>query len=189
MVRNRKSDVMPSEMLDRLQEHKLRGLQELLDSWDTAPQTMSEAHQAGAIADSIVDEGIGARQGLLRLWDYHWSMTLAGEMPERREHGAKLRSLLERGGRILARAAAVARGYTELSGLEVARLSQFEEQVRTFPLWIEECLARWEMLDRPRPPLNRARADRSRAAFERGECEAVADIIARFEHGVPLTKE
>src|SRR5208283_4516756 len=115
------------------------------------------ADQAAAIADFIVDEGIGVRQGLLRLWDYRWTMALAGEIGDRRKEGANLRSLLERGGRVLARGEAAARSYADLSGQEVARLSQFEEQVRAFPVWVEECMARWELLDRPRKPLDRER--------------------------------
>lgn len=32
--------------------------------------------------------------------------------------------------------------------IDGARLSQFEEQAAAFPLWVEECMARLEMLDR-----------------------------------------
>lgn len=189
---------MSTEMLDRLQESKLRGLEELLDSWKTAVGMGGGKEEAAAIADFIkiemaaiadviVDEGIGVRQGLLRLWDYHWTKALAGEISDRREDGAKLRSLMERGGRALSRCAAAARICA--SGLDVARLSQFEEQAKAFPLWAEECLARWEMLDRPRTPLNRERLARSQEAYKRGECEDVANVIARLEQGGSFGKE
>jgi len=180
---------MSTEMLDRLQENKLRGLEELLDSWTAATASGNGEDQAAAIADFIVEEGIGMRQGLRRLWDYHWTMALAGAVSDRQKDGAKLRSLLERGGQALARGASVARSYADLSGRKVARLSQFEEQAREFSLWAKECLARWELLDRPRKPLNRERLARSQAAYESGECEDVADIIARLEQGGPLEKE
>jgi len=173
----------------KLQETKLRGLEELLDSWKAATATGSGEDQAAVIADFIVDEGIGVRQGLLRLWDYHWALALAGEIFDRREDGAVLRSFLQRGGQTLGRAAAVARAYANLSGREVARLSQFEEQAGAFPLWAEECMARWEMLDRSPRPLNREQVARSQAAYKRGECEDVADILARLEAGGPLRKE
>ena len=180
---------MPPEMLDQLQENKLRGLEQLIDSYQAAAATGGGADEAAAIADFFVDEGIGLRQSSLRLWDYHWTMALAGKVPDRRERGAKLRSLLERGGRLLNRDAVVARSYADLSGREVARLAQFEEQTRMFPLWIEECMARWEQLDRPRKPLDRERMTRARAAFEEGECEPISDIIARLEKDGPLVKE
>ncbi len=177
---------MPTEMLDRLQENKQRGLEELINSWK-AMQT-GEQEQA-TIADALVDEGIGVRQGLLRLWDYHWTMALAGEVADRPKEGARLRVLLEQGSRLLTRAAEIARSYADSSELPVARLSQFEEQAKASPIWLEECMALWEMLDHPLPPLNHEAIADSRAAYARGEFENVADIIARLGQGGPLVKE
>ena len=84
---------------------------------------------------------------------------------------------------------AIARAYADLSGDEVARLAQFEEQSKAFPLWVKECIARWEMLGRPRRPLNRQRIAESQAAYQRGEGEPVSETIARLEQGGPLVKE
>jgi len=179
---------MATEMLDRLQENKVRGLEEFLDSWNAVPAPGRE-DQAGEIADVMVDEGIGIRQGLLRLWECHWTMALAGDIPKLKEHGASLRTLLERGGRALTRGAKLARTYAQLSGLEVARLAQFEEHAKAFPLWIEERMACWDLLSRPRKPLDREAIARAHAAYERGECEDVADILARLKQGGPLVKE
>jgi len=176
-------------MLDQLQENKLRGLEELeelIESYQAADAAGADADQAAAIADFFVDEGIGTRQSSLRLWDYHWTMALAGKVPDRQERGAKLRSMLERGGRIIARSAAVARVYADLAGREVARLSQLEELAQAFPIWVEECMACWELLDKPLKPLNRERVARSRAAYERGECEDTGSILARLQQGGPL---
>ena len=106
-----------------------------------------------------------------------------------REREAKIFSLLERGSRIIRRGAEIARAYADLSGHEVARLAQFEEQSKAFPLWVKECMARWEMLGRSRRPLNRERIAESQAAYDRGEGEAVADVVARLEQGGPLVKE
>jgi hypothetical protein len=180
---------MSTEILDHLQENKLRGLEEWIDAWESAATTGDGQDEAAAIASFFVEEGLGLRQRSLSLWDYNWTLALAGKIPDRRERGAKLRSLLERGRRILGRYAAVARHYADLSGREVAHLPQFEEQAKAFPLWVEECVARWEMLDRPRKPLNRERIARSQAAYERGEGEPVSDLIARLEQGGPLVKE
>src|ERR1700686_219691 len=93
-----RSAVMPTEMLDRLQEDKLQGLEALLESHETAPAPGGGADEAAAIADFFVDEGIGVRQSSLRLWDHHWTRALAGKIPDRRERGGKLPSLLGRGG-------------------------------------------------------------------------------------------
>jgi len=180
---------MPIDMLDQLQEKKLRGLEELIDPWEAAAVPADGEDQAAAIADFFVNEGIVSRQGSLDLWEYNWGLALAGKVPDHRERGVKLRSLLERGGRILTRYAAVARHYADLSGREVTRLAQLEEQVKLFSRWIEECMARWEMLDRPRKPLNRERIAGSQAAYARGEGEPVSDVIARLKQGGPLVKE
>jgi hypothetical protein len=180
---------MSTEMLDRLQEYKLRGLEEWIDAWEVTATGGGGQDEAAAIADFFIDEGIGLRQRSLSLWDYNWALALAGKVADRRERGGKLRSLLERARRILGRYLAVARHYADLSDREVAHLSQLEEQAKAFPLWVEECMARWEMLDRPRKPLNRERIARSQAAYERGEGEPVSEVIARLEQGGPLVKE
>lgn len=180
---------MPAEMLDQLQENKLQGVEDLMDAYESATVVGGGEEQAAALADFFVDEGIGLRQSSLRLWDYSWTMALAGKIPDRRERGLKLRSLLERGGRILSRCAAAARVYADRSGHGVARLSQLEEQSKAFPLWVEECMARWEMLDRTYKPLDRDRLARAQAAYQRGDCEAVSDILAQLEKGGSLVSE
>lgn len=151
---------MPADVLDQLQENKQRGLEGLIDSYQAAAAAGGGEDEAAAIADFFVDEGTGLRQSSLRLWEYNWTMALSGKIPDRRERGAKLRSLLEEDARILSRDAAVARAYADLSGREVARLAQFEEQSKAFPVWVEECMALWELLDRPRKPLDRDRIAR-----------------------------
>jgi hypothetical protein len=181
---------MPADVLDQLQEKKLRGIEELLDSYHVAAAAGSGGDQEeAAIADFFVDEGIGLRQSILRLWDYHWTMALVGKIPDRREHGAKLEALLNRASRLLERNAAIARAYADLSGCEVARLAQFEEQCHEFPIWVEERVACWGLLDSPRKPYDHERAAEARAAFKRGDYEDVADILARLEKGGPLVKE
>jgi hypothetical protein len=188
-----------AEVLDRFQENKLRGLEELLASWSemaeqlaswtAAAATGGGQDQAAAVADFLVDEGIGLRQSCRHFWDIYWAEALAGQIPDRKERGETLRSRLERASQTLARGAAIARTCADLSGYRVARLSQFEQQAREFPLWVAECMARWDMLDRPRKPLNRERIAQSQAAYQRGEGEPVAEVIARLKQGGPLVKE
>jgi hypothetical protein len=180
---------LPAAKLDRLQEEKLQGLEALIASYEAATTTGIGEDEAAAIADFFVDEGIGVRQSSLRLWDHYWTRALAGKIPDRQERGEKLLSLLERGGRIISNHAAVARAYADTSGHEVARLAQFEEQSKAFPLWVKECRARWAMLGRPREPLNREGIAKSQAAYERDEGEPVSEVIARLEQGGPLGKE
>ncbi len=180
---------MSTETLDRLQEDKLQGVEALLDSHEPASPSVGGEDEAAALADFFVDEGIGVRQSSLRLWNHHWARALTGKIPDRRETGAKLLSLLERGSRIICRAATIARAYADSCGQEIARLTQFEEQSQAFPQWVRECQARWEMLDRPRKPLNRERIAESQSAYECGAGESIADVIARLEQGGPLVKE
>jgi len=188
-VSDQAGDAMPADMLDRLQEDKLRGLEELMDSYQAAAATNGGDDQAAALADFFIDEGIGVRQSSLRLWDYHWGLALAGKVLNRRERGGELRALLERGGQVLSRNAALARAYADRSGRPIARLTQLEDECKAFPLWVEECMARWELLDRPHKPLDRVRVAQARAAFAKGECEPAADVLARLEAGGPLERE
>lgn len=180
-------------VLDRVQQSQLPGLEEL-KGLIRASLGAVEAGKGGkdelaAVADFLVDEGIGLRQRAQRLWDLHWTMALAGQIPDRQAHGARLRARLAEHGPPLAEAAEIARAFADLSGREVARLAEFEKQAAAFARWVEECLARWEMLDRPRPPLDRERVAQAREAFARGECEDLADVIARVERGGPLVAE
>jgi hypothetical protein len=180
---------MPSGTLDQLQEDKLEGLEALVTSYETATISGGGEDEAAAIADFFVDEGIGVRQSSLRLWDYYWTKALAGKIPDRQECGTRLLSLLERGGRVIRRGAALARAFAEVAGHEVARLAQFEEQSKAFPVWVKECAARWEMLSRPRKPLQRERIAESQSAYASGQGEPVAEVIARLEQGGPLVKD
>lgn len=180
---------MPADVLDQLQEHKLRGLEAMIDAYQTATATGGGEDQAAAIADFLVDEGIGVRQSSRRLWDYHWTMALAGKIADRQARGAELGALLVRAGKLLARGAALARAYADLSGNEVARLTQFEEQSKAFPIWVEERMACWGLLDAPRKPYDPVAAAEARAAIARGEYEDVADILARVQNGGPIVKE
>lgn len=172
--------------LDRLQEDKLQGLEQLIGDYQAAAGENGAADEAAAIADFFVDEGIGLRQSSLRLWDYHWNLALAGKIADRNEHGAKLRSLLERTGQLLARYAGAARAHADLSGQQVARLAQLEEQSSSFAMWLQECMARWQLLDRPRKPVDRERGAAAQGAFARGKCEPVAEIMARLQSDGPI---
>jgi hypothetical protein len=180
---------MPADVVNRLQERKLQAMDEFIEKSSLGVSGTDVDRRMAAIADYLVDEGIGLKLGLVRFWDYCWTRALSDMAPDRQKEGVEIRALLERGAASLARAAALARKGAELSGHEVARLAQFEEQARQFPRWVAECMARWEMLDRPRKPLNRERVASSQAAYARGEGEPVSDVIARLEQGGPLVKE
>jgi hypothetical protein len=183
---------MSAKVLERLQENKLQGLEELeklIASYEDAVATSDGGDEAAAIADFFVDEGIGLWQSSVRLWEHSWTMALAGRLADRRERGMTLRCLLERGGRIMARGAAIARAYADRSGHQVARLGQFEEQAKSFSVWIEECMALWDTMDRSHKPVDRERVARAQAAYQRGECEDPADIIARLKQGGSIAKE
>jgi hypothetical protein len=45
------------------------------------------------------------------------------------------------------------------------------------------------MLGRPHKSLQRERIAESQAAYERGQGEPVADVVARLEQGGPLVKD
>lgn len=180
---------MPADMLDRLQESKLRAMDEFIENCSLSVAASNGDDRTAAIADLIVDEAIGLRQALVRFWDYYWTAALSGQVADRRAEGANLRSYLERGASCLARAAAVARKGAEQSGHDVARLDQLEGHSYAFPVWIEECMARWELLDRPVKPLDRDQVKECLAAFHRGECESVETMLARVQAGGPLVRE
>jgi hypothetical protein len=180
---------MPGETLDQLQENKLQWLDSLIASYEAAIATEGGEAEARAIADFILDEGIGIRQSSLRLWDYHWTNALAGKILNRQERGARLFALLDRGGHLIRRGAVFARVYADWSGHDLARLARFEEQGQAFFVWVKECKTRWDMLDQPRRPLRRERIAESQAAYARGEGEPISEVISRLKQCGPLVKE
>src|SRR5438552_2362946 len=111
---------MPTEMLDQLQENKLQALEDSIGAYEADTAAGAGKEQAAALADFFVDEGIGLKQSFQHLWQYHWTMALAGKVPNHRQQGVRLRSLWERGCRLLKRYVATARANADLSGHEVA---------------------------------------------------------------------
>jgi hypothetical protein len=180
---------MSAEMLDRLQDSKLRAMDEFIEKCSISVAGSSDDDRASAIADFIADEAIGLQHALVRFWEYYWTAALAGQIADRKAEGASIRTYLERGASCLERAAAVARKGAEQSSHEVARLNQLEEQCKAFPIWIEECMARWELLDRPVKPLDRDQVKEAHDAFARGEYEPVETMLARVQAGGQLVQE
>jgi hypothetical protein len=178
---------MVTEALERLQENKLQGVEALIASCEP-PTAMSPKGDAADVAAFFVEEGLGLRQSSLRLWDFYWTRVVAGKIQDMRQRGEILFSLLERGARILRRGAALARVYADASGNEVARLAEFEKQSESFPIWVKECKARWELVSRPRRALDAKQVAAAQTAYQRGEGESIADIITRLEQGGPLVR-
>ena len=179
---------MSTNVLERLHANKVRGLENLVDSDDSLAAMTDEETQA-AVADFYISEGMGLRESAMRLWEHNWYGALDGRISDRKDRGAELRASLEQSQRLLQRYAQKARELTRHSGEGEDRLAEFEEQCKSFRDWIEECMAKWELLDQPRKPLDREMVERSRQAFLRGEYEQIEDILARVKAGGPLVKE
>lgn len=167
---------MPADMLE-LQEFKLHGLEELIVSH---PGNEAASEEDAAIAQFFVDEALALRRSASRLWDHEWTRAVAGKAGDRSARGAKLRAFLERTGVLLNQYAALAKTYADRSNSEVASLPEVRQQSDEFSTWVEECLARWALLDRPRKPINRDTVAAAQAAFQRGECEDTSAILARL---------
>lgn len=180
-------------VLERFQENKLRGLRELLGLFRSREAAVEQGgggeDELATIADLLIDEAIGVKQSLQRQWEYHWTMGLAGRHHDMAAQQIRLSRLLEDGGRTMVEVAALARRMVNLSGRDVARLTEFERQAGSFAPWVDECRARWEALGRAHRPLDRERVARAREAFKRGEGEEPAAVIARLERGGPLVQE
>jgi hypothetical protein len=160
-----------------------RQLEQLLEDVRAAAEEQrgaTEAHIAGvlALADSAA-----------RIWETTWEEAFSDRALDRATATAMLRWVLEDAGQLLRDALLWARAFGNMLERPLARLDELEVRAAEFPLWAQECLARWEILDRPRKLLDRERLARSRAAYEQGECEDVADIMARVERGGPLVRE
>jgi hypothetical protein len=124
-----------------------------------------------------------------RVWEETWEAALRGPDQDRTEKGEILRWVLDDTGHRLRETLGWTQAYSGIIGRPLARLDELEARAARYPLWVRECLARWEMLGRPRKPLNRDRIAQSQAAYARGEGEPVSDVIARVEQGGPLVKE
>jgi hypothetical protein len=170
-------------VLERLQEENLHGLERALEDWDSSSADEGywlRLESRIATAMKLIDSVEWAFESL-------WERLIAD--PTSREHFPSLLPGLEAAAESLARAAERCRRLGDQSGRMPAGAAECQARTEGHLRWLEEFLARWELLNRPRKPLNRERAAQARAAYERGEGEAVSDVIARLEQGGPLVKE
>jgi hypothetical protein len=123
------------------------------------------------------------------IWEGMWEAALGDLAADRVKDAAVLRWVLQDTGQTLQEALGWARGHARMLERPLARLDELEARAAEFPLWARECLARWEMLDRPAPPLDPERIASAQADYARGEHEGIDELLSRIQAGGPWVKE
>jgi hypothetical protein len=162
---------------------KTKRLEQLLEEIRAAAEELraaTEAHVAAVLALADMAAGV---------WEERWKAALRDPAVDRAEGAEILQWVLEDAGEVLQEALQWAQQQAHMSERPLARLDELKARAAEFPLWARECLARWEMLGRPAPPLDPERIARAQAAFARGEHEGVDDVLSRVQAGGPWVKE
>jgi hypothetical protein len=158
-------------------------LKELLDEMRAAAEELrggTEKHIAAVLT---------LAEMATRVWESSWEAAFVDPTLDRAKEAEILRWVLDDAGRKLREALRWIRAHAGLFEQPLARLDQLEARAAEFPLWARECLARWEMLSRPAPPLDPARIAGVQAAYSRGEHEEIKDVLTRVQSGGPWVKE
>jgi hypothetical protein len=149
-----------------------------------------------ASAEEFKDETEGLIATVLELadiaasaWAEMWEAALRDPNRDRTEKGEVLRWVLDDTRQRLLEILGWTQAYSGIIGRPLPRLDELEARAVEFPLWTRECLARWEMLDRPAPPLDPERIARAQGTYAQGEHEAVDDMLSRVQEGGPWVKE
>ena len=172
---------MPTDTL-KIDETKKR-LELQLEERQAAANELRAKTEAGiAGVLTLADEAA-------RFWEATWKRAFVERTRDRQQDGEILRSVLKDAEQKLQEVLNCAQQHAHIFQGTLARLDELEDRGADFSLWVRECLARWEMLDHPMPKLDREQIARAQAAYARGECEDVADVLARVLAGGPLVKE
>jgi hypothetical protein len=162
---------------------EMKRLEQLLEAIRAAAEEMrGETEALIAAALKLTDEAA-------RVWEGMWKAALGGVVEDRAKETELLRWVLEDAGQSLQEVFRWVQAHARLIERPLARLDELEARAAEFPIWVRECLARWEMLDRPAPPLDPERIARAHAAYARGEHEDVDDVLSRVKGGGPWVKE
>lgn len=158
-------------------------LEQLLDEIrDAAEEVRAKTEASIASVLALADEAA-------RIWDEMWEAALGNPAVDRGKEPEILPWVLQDAEQALREALRWAQEHAHLFKRPLARLAELEARAADFPLWARECLARWEMLDRPAPPLDPERIARAQAAYARGEHEDVDDVLSRVQAGGPWVKD
>src|SRR5262245_30496760 len=162
---------------------KEKRLEQLLEEIRAAAEELRAATEAHIAAV------LGLAEKAARVWWTMWEAALRVPSLDRATEAERLRLVLEETEQTLREALSQAQEHAQLFERPLARLDELEARAAEFPLWARECLARWEMLDRPAPPLDPERVARAQSAYERGEHEDLDDVLSRVEAGGPWVEE
>jgi len=162
---------------------KKNRLEQLLDAIRAAVEEMK------ATTEAQIAAVLALAEEATRIWEAMWAEALGDPATDRAKVTTVLRWVLEAAEQTLREALRRSQELADRFERPPARLDELASRVAEFPLWARECLARWEMLDCPAPPLDSERVARAQAACSRGECEDVEEVLSRVEAGGPWVKE
>jgi hypothetical protein len=177
------ASMMPSRALPLKGTGEPRNLEQLLQDIRAAAEELrpeSEAQIAAVL--KLADEAARASDAM-------WQAALSDLAKDRAKDTQMLRWMLRDAENALHAGLRLSEELASLFAPPLARLDELEKRTNEFPVLARECLARWEMLDRPAPPLDHERIAAAKAAYARGDHEDVGEILSRIQAGGPWVKE
>jgi chromosome segregation ATPase len=149
----------------------------------------STAEELRASAEHLIVAALDHADSVVRLWEEIWEAALQRSTLDLTEEVQNLKGAFENANESLQETLLLTKEDNIRFERPLARLDELEARVADFPLWVRECVARWEMLGKPVPPLDRDRVARAQSAYARGEHEALDEVLSRVEAGGLWVKE
>jgi hypothetical protein len=171
---NDKETFMAPTLLFRLQDGKIRVLEETVESW--------KRDREGALlaldAEDLVAEGLACWEDVRRSWMRTRRLATLNRLWDLQEVGKTMLGLLDRCIHVLGNVAGSAEKVAHDTGHAIEGRENLAEAMREAADLRDRVAKTWPWDERPVLPLDRKMAEASRAAQARGEARDVADILA-----------
>jgi hypothetical protein len=165
---------MAPTLLFRLQDGKIRVLEETVESW--------KREREGAVlaldAEDVVAESLACWEDVRRSWVRTRRLATLNRLWDLQEIGQTVLSLLDRCIHVLEKVAESAEKVARDTGHAIDGREDLSEAIQEAGDLRDRVAKTWPWDERPVLPLDRKMAEASRSARARGESRDVADILA-----------
>jgi hypothetical protein len=168
---------MSRTLLFRLQDGKIRVLEETVESW-------KRNHEDALLAldvDDLIAECLSCWEDIRRSWVRTRRSAALNRLGDLQEVGTSVLDVLDRAIRLLVDVTALAKKVAQDTGHAVEGWEDLPEAIREARDLREHVNKTWPWDDRPVLKLDRKMAEESRSARARGESRDVADILAGLQ--------
>lgn len=174
---------MPGTLLLRLQEGKIKLLEEAVEAWKADHDNAMQALDA---EDLVADVLTLANDGLPRTWTRIWKILETVQSIDTEVIGMTLREVFDRVPFLLVSVRAVADQTEASTGHTLKGRIDLDAAIERVLALRSSILSAWPWKDRPYLPQNSQMIRESREAFSRGEYDDITTLLQQAQSGEHL---